>query len=328
MVCKWTDFITERGMIMNLDTSFSVISIFGFCFFIPIFFFKIGRLMQVKGSKFIEEFDDKKKRIREEQEKIFKFKDETVRIFFCLFPYVLSILVCFCVSVPAYTFIVRYTDWNVISNYSLFLPLWVFLYCSFLVIEGFFGFDENLVERVGQRIKYHRPQVRVFIIVFMSIPCLYIDSMINIEQKKQLFLFLGIKDSLQYQYFYIFILLGLLNDIFVFKIISRWIVQLDSELYLDRLKDNNDTYSFYGMFYGVLSLIMIAVCAILALKYSLWNELSVFHFIIGSIFLVMISILAGQRDYYVEMTRRYIYKKKKYYYININNEHKYLKNMN
>jgi hypothetical protein len=305
-------------MTIEWDSSISVISMLAVGIFSISFFFNVGVLTQIYGSAFLEKFDDKKKLIKDAKEKLFDFKTDVLKKMICLFPYFMSIVFCFSISPFLIEFLKKHFPNYLPSEYRVGLFMFILLYEIFLIGEAVCGINEKYIKRHENRIYYKRPLYRVLFIIGLFLGASKLDSVIGIQEKQSIMTFLHVNDIETFRLMYIFSVAVLLNNLFVAKWISRYVVLIDAEIYIVHLKEKNNYYSFYGMVNLLLSLLMMFMSIFLAVKYSTWKEINFLAVGWGLLMMMEISVLAGQRDYFVSLTRRKCIQNNKVYYQDVN----------
>lgn len=313
-------------MSIEIDSSISILTIIAGAFFCISLFYNIGYLIQIQGSNFLEEYDDKAKIIKKYKEKLFDFKTDIVKKFFSLLPYMMSILFCYAITPFLIEISEEYCPKVIPDEYNVSLFVFTFGYLVFLVGEAFWGINERYLERKDNRIFYNRPIWRVLIIFGIFWCSGIIDNSLSIDKKSSIMQFFQVNNIEEYRFIFIFIFVVLVNNIFLAKIISRYIVMIDNEIYVENLKIKEDKYySFYGMANLVLSLVLLFGSIILLIKYYAWKNISLLSILVMVFMMVEISVLAGQRECFVYMTRKKIRKKDKLYYVDINGKNRLLK---
>ncbi|MBB6625245.1 hypothetical protein H7E67_17660 [Clostridium gasigenes] len=305
-------------MAIKLNSSIPIISIIAFGIFSVSFFFNVGVLTQINASAFLEEFDDKKKLIKDAREKLFDFKTDALKKMICLFPYFVSIVFCYSVSPLVIEFIKKHFSNYLPTEYRIDIFIFFLLFEIFSIGEAFWGVNEKNIERKEERIHYNRPLYLVLFISALFIGAYKLESAIGMEEKQSIMTFLHIYNIETFQLMYIFSMVVFLNNLHVAKWISRYVVLIDSEIYISHLKEKNYGYSFYGMANLLLSLLVMFISIFLAVKYSIWKEINVFAVVWALLMMMQISVLAGQRDYFVSITRRKCIKKNMVYYQDVN----------
>jgi|GEM_PF-5052876 len=307
-------------MAIQWDLSISIISIIVFGICSVSFLFNVGVLMQIKASAFLEKFDDKEKIIKDAQKKLFDLKADALRKLICLFPYFISIVFCYSVS-PFITGFCKKQFPNCLpKEYTIDLFIFLLLYVIFLIGEAFWGINEKHIIRKGSRIYYNRPWILMMMIIILFIGTNILESAISKEIIQSIMSFFHIHNIEEFHLTYVFAIVALLNNLFIIKFISRLIVLIDCDTYIKYLKEENRYYSFYGIANLILSLFTILISVFFIVKYSIWKEL---NFLVGAVAFLMvlgISVLAGQRDYFVSMTRRKCIKNNKVYYRDVNDK--------
>lgn len=314
-------------MSIEIDSSIPVISVLSFFIFSVSFLFNIGFLSQIIGSSFLEEFDDKKKLVKNTRKKLFDFKTDVLKKMITLIPYFISIVFCYSLS-PLLLKIIK-------NNFPDYLPkefgidyfLFLLLFVIFSIGEALLGIDEKNLSRQGYRIYYNRPIFRVLVILVLFNGALQLDNMISLEKKQFIMTFLRFNDIETFQLVYIFSVITSLNNLFIVKWISRYIVLIDYEIYILNLKEKNEYYSFYGMANLVLTLLLFIITVYLAIRYSIWQNINFFTVILALLMMMQISVLAGQRYCFVSMTRRNYVKNNKLYYKDLNDRKRLIDNL-
>lgn len=313
-----------KYMVLELDGSISVISIVASVVFGVAFFFNVGYFTQIVSSKFLEEFDDKKKLLEERRKNLFDIKNNLLRNMLCVAPYVFSIVFCYCFSPFVIEQCKRMNLKLVPNEYGIGMLIYLLLYTIFSICEVCFGFSEKFITREGGRIFYHRPFFRVLLIVGMFYISFQIDEMITLESKEIIMNRLHIDSMEEYQIAYMFLLLGMMNVLFVTRWISRYIVILDDDIYVNQLKQKDTFYSFFGVAYVVWSIITLTASIYLLVRYPALFEINYWLIIVFILLTFAICILAGQRQCFIETTRRKCLYRKKIYYKDIHDKRKLL----
>lgn len=314
-------------MSIELSSGISVFSMITFSIFCFSFFFNVGVLIEINGSAFLEKFDDKKKLIKNAKEELFDFKTDALKKLICLFPYFISIVFCYSLSPFLIKFIKKHFQNYLPTKYQVGFFVFLLLYYVFLIGEAFWGQNEKYIERKGNRIYYNRPLFRIIIIMALFYGSCKLDSAISIKEKKSIMTFMHIYNIETFQLMFTFSVVELLNDLFVAKCISRYVVLVDNNIYISHLIEKNDYYSFYGMANLLLSLLMILTSIFLTVKYAIWNETDFFALAWPLLLMLPLSVLAGQRDYFVTMTRRKYIENNKLYYKDVNGNNRFLENL-
>ncbi|WP_077613128.1 hypothetical protein [Clostridium sp. Marseille-P2415] len=305
-------------MAIEWNSSISVISLIAFIIFSASFFFNIGVLTQIYASAFLEEFDDKKKLIKDARNKLFDFKTDVLKKLICLFPYFVSIIFSYSVSPLVIEFIKKYFPNILPTEYQLGIFIFLLLFEIFLIGEAVWGINEKYIERYKHRIYYNRPLCTIVFLYILLIGAPKLDVLIGMKEMQSIMTFLHINNIETFRLMYIFSIVVMLNNLFITKLISRYIVLIDSEMYIGHLKEKNYYYSFYGMANLLLSILMMFISIFLAVKYSIWIKINYFAIVWALLMMMHISVLAGQRDYFVSITRRKCIKNKKVYYQDVN----------
>lgn len=313
-------------MAIKLDSSISVISIIAFGIFSVSFLFNVGVLTQISSSTFLEKFDDKKKLVKDAREKLFDFKTDALKKLICLFPYFVSIVFCYSVSPFLIEFIKKYFPNYLPTEYGVGIFIFLLLFEIFSIGEALWGINEKYIERKGFRIYYNRPFYMVLFIFALFIGSYKLESIISIEEKHSIMTFLHVNNIETFQLMYIFSVVVLLNNLFIAKWISRYIVLIDHEIYINHLEEKNGYYSFYGMANLLLSLLLMFFSVYLSVKYAIWKEISLFTVAWALLMMLQISVLAGQRDCFVSITRRKYIKNNKLYYQDLNGKKRLVDN--
>lgn len=301
-------------MQIKYDLTISIIGIIAFFVFCACFLFNIGFMSQIIGSKFLEEFDDKKKLIEDVKKNLFDYKKDILKKIIFLFPYFISVVLCYTVS-PFLIEVSKKSFPNFLPReYQMGILIWILLLQIFYIGEAFWGINEKHIVRNGSRIYYKRPLYFILFIIALYIGALSLDSVISMEEKQYIMTFLNIENIENFQLIFMFTIVTFINNIFVAKLISRFVALLDQEIYINFLKEKNNYYSFYGMASMMLSMVMIIISVILAVKYSIFKYINLFTIVWALLLALPLSILAGQRVCFVEITKRYcIYRKKVHY---------------
>lgn len=309
---------------MKLDTSISIISIITFCIFGASFFFNVGVMSQIMGSKFLEEYDDKKKVIEKHKKELFDCKKDVLKKLFCLVPYALAMITCYCVSPAIYNLLIKQKSDILPSRYGIGMFIGILVYYIFFVGEAYWGINEKHIVRKGNRIYYSRP---IGFIVFLSVifsGCLNLDTLIPTNIEETIMNVMHIQSLEEYHVVYIYMLLAFINSLFLMKWITRYIVLIDREIYLQEASNNN-FFSFYGLANLILSLLFGISSIHLIFKYSIWKKMNLLSIIVFALLMIPMSILAGQRDFFVTLTRKHCTVGEKLYYKDINGKRKKIK---
>ncbi|WP_415065115.1 hypothetical protein [Lacrimispora sp.] len=143
---------------------------------------------------------------------------------------------------------------------------------------------------------------------------LLLDQSLDAKEKQSIMAFLHIYNIESFQLMYIFVEITFLSALFIIRPISKYIVLKDNKIFIKHLKGINYYYSFYGMANLILSLLMIFASIFLGVQYSTWKDINIFTVMCVIFMMMSLSVLAGQRDYYVSITRRkHIIAEKIYY---------------
>ena len=313
-----------KYMVFEVDGSISVISIIASVVFGASFFFNVGYLTQIVASKFLDEYDNKAKLIEEKRKKLFDVKDNFLKNILCLVPYILSIVLSYCIS-PFSIKLCKQMNLKIVPNeYGVGILVFFLLYTIFLIGETCFGFTEKFITRKEERIFYYRPFSRILLILGIAYLSFRLDEMITPEGKNIVMSILRIKSIEEYQITYMFLVLGMLNVLFVAKWISRYIVLLDDYVYVNQLKQKELFYSFVGFSYLVWSLVSLSISIYLLVKYPALSEINICLLLVFILLILIISVLAGQRQCFVDITRKKCLYRKKIYYEDLQGKKKLL----
>lgn len=311
-------------MVLEFDGSISVISIIASVVFGASFFFNVGYLTQIVGSKFLDEYDNKMKLLEEKRKNLFDVKNNLLQNMLCLVPYILCIVFSYCFSPLVIEFSKQMKLKIVPVEYSVGILVFFLLYTIFLICEACFGFSEKFITRKGGRIFYHRPLFRVFLIMGLCYLSFGLDKSIAPERKMIVMNILHIESIEEYQIAHMFLLLGMINVLFVAKWISRYIVLIDDDIYVKHLKQKDVFYSFVGVAYLVWSLVLLIASIYLLVRYPVLLEMNYWLVFVVILLILLISMLAGQRQCFVDTTRKQCLFRKKIYYEDIQGKKKLL----
>lgn len=314
-------------MAIKWDSSIPIISIIAFFIFSVSFLFNVGVLTQVSASKFLEKYDDKEKIVKDARGKLFDFKTDALKKLICLLPYFVSIVFCYSISPLLIEFIKKHFPNCLPTEYNIVLFIFLILFEIFVIGEALWGINEKNITRKGYRIYYNRPFIRILFIIALLIGSYTLDSMFSIKEKQSIMTFLYVYNIEAFRQLYIFSFVVLLNNLFVAKWISRYIVLIDNEIYISQLQKKNIYYSFYGMANLILTLLLVSISTVLAVKYSMWKDINLFTVAWCLLMMLGISVLAGQRDYFVSMTRRKCIENNKLYYQDVNGKKRFVGNI-
>lgn len=311
-------------MEIEWDLSISVISLIAFVIFSGSFLFNVGVLTQISASAFLEEFDDKEKLIKDARKKLFDFKTDVLRKMICLIPYFLSIIFSYSISPFVKKFMEKHFSDLLPTEYKVGYLIILLLIIVFYIGEAVWGINEKYIKRSNHRIYYNRPWYSILFLYALLIGVPKLDALIGVNKIQSIMTFLHINNIETFRLMYIFTLVVFLNNLFVTKWVSRYIVLIDYEIHINLLKEKNKYFSFYGMANLILSILMMFISILLAVKYSIWEDFNYFAIVWVLFMMMQISVLAGQRDYAVSITRRKYFKNNKVYFQDVNGKKRLL----
>lgn len=289
------------------------------------FFFNIGKYTFIRDSKFLEEYDDKDILIREAKEKIKNIRQYDYTEIATIVPFISSLVFCYCVAPFVYEKIYKRCPNLYAESDRAQLYLFVFFYLIYLLIEACFGISEKNFERRQGYVRYRRPLYGKIFIVGMIFSVGVINHAITMELRTEILSWLHIDGEKGLHISYTFLLLSYLNLLFFAKSISKGIVIIDVDVYIQQVKSRNTYFSFCGMAGSLITLVLLISCLYFSIQYEVWKGISRLDIFIFIGFLVPLCVMAGQRYCYVLITRRYCEYRKKICYLDSHGKRRQIK---